>query len=130
MKRIAYWTAAVLAVSVVHAGDISTALEADYRSQGAGPFDAAAGRALWTREFPGSGGARSCATCHGTDLRQAGKHVRTGKAIEPLAPSANAKRLSDASKVEKWFTRNCKWTIGRACTAQEKGDVLNFIRSQ
>ena len=130
MKRIAYLTAAVLAASVVHAGDVSTALEADYRSQGAGPFDAAAGRALWTREFPGNGGARSCTTCHGTDLRQAGKHVRTGKAIEPLAPSVNAKRLSDAAKVEKWFTRNCKWTLGRVCTPQEKGDVLNFIRSQ
>lgn len=130
MKRIVYLAVAVLATSLAHAGDVSSALEADYRSQGAGPFDAAAGRALWTREFTGSTGPRSCAACHGTDLRQPGKHVRTGKAIEPLAPSVNAKRLTEVAEVEKWFTRNCKWTLGRTCTPQEKGDVLNFIRSQ
>ncbi len=56
--------------------------------------------------------------------------MRTGKAIEPLAPSVNPKRLSDTAKVEKWFTRNCKWTVGRACAPQEKGDVLSFIRAQ
>ncbi len=130
MKLTALLITATLAAPAVQAGDVSTALQADYRSQGAGPFDASAGRDLWTRTFPGAEGKRSCAGCHGTDLRQSGKHVRTGKAIEPMAPSVNAKRLSDTAKVEKWFTRNCKWTMGRACTPQEKGDVLSFMRAQ
>ncbi len=130
MKFTALLMAATLAAPTVQAADVSTALQADYRSQGAGPFDAAAGRELWIRKFPDAEGERSCAACHGTDLRQGGKHVRTGKAIEPLAPSVNPKRLSDTAKVEKWFTRNCKWTVGRACTPQEKGDVLSFIRAQ
>lgn len=114
----------------VQAGDVSTGLLEDYRAQGAGPFSAAAGQAMWTRKSVSRGQERSCAACHGTDLRQTGKHVRTGKPIEPLAPSANPERLTDAAKVEKWFTRNCKWTLGRACTAQEKGDFISFFLSQ
>jgi hypothetical protein len=29
--------------------------------------------------------------------------------------------------VEKWFKRNCNDVVGRACTAQEKGDVLAYV---
>jgi len=36
----------------------------------------------------------------------------------------------DAAKTEKWFLRNCKWTMGRTCTAQEKGDFLAYFQSQ
>ena len=54
----------------------------------------------------------------------------TGKAIEPLAPSANPKRLTDPEHIEKWFLRNCKWTLGRECTPQEKGDFLVMIRAK
>ena len=107
-------------------------LLAKYQSQGAGPFDAAAGEAFWTRDFnpPGADKARNCTTCHGNDLSTGGKHVRTGKAIKPMAPSVNPERLTDARKVEKWFMRNCKWVVGRECTPQEKGNVLTFLRSQ
>ncbi|HCS12500.1 MAG TPA: hypothetical protein DIW28_01710, partial [Zetaproteobacteria bacterium] len=44
------------------------------------------------------------------------------KRIEPMAPSVNPERLTDPAKIEKWFGRNCEWTIGRDCTAQEKAD--------
>jgi hypothetical protein len=57
-----------------------------------------------------------------------GKHAKTGKAIEPMAPSVNPKRLSDEKQIRKWFSRNCKWTLGRECTAQEQGDVLLYLQ--
>ncbi|MEJ2435079.1 MAG: DUF1924 domain-containing protein [Pseudolabrys sp.] len=132
MKLLILAAAATAALAVVpaHAGDATAPLLEGYRAAGAGPFDAAAGRALWTQRHPGRDGERSCSTCHTANLRQAGRHARTGKAIQPMAPSVNVKRLTDAAKIEKWFTRNCKWTLGRACTAQEKGDILTFIKSQ
>lgn len=93
-------------------------------------FDAERGAAFWRQEVKADdGNARSCQTCHGTDLTKNGKHARTGKPIEPMAHSANAERYTDLKKVNKWFTRNCKWTIGRECSDQEKGDVLAYLLS-
>lgn len=105
---------------------------AAYQTSGAGPFSAQKGEQLWRQEVVNTkdGRARSCTTCHGSDLRSIGKHAKTGKAIEPLSPAANAERLTSARKISKWFKRNCKWTWGRECTPQEKGDLLNFIQSQ
>ena len=107
-------------------------LIAGYELDGAGPFSADAGRAAWQRQHaaPDGKGTRSCASCHGQDLRQAGKHVKTGKVIEPMAPSRNSQRLSNTKKVEKWLRRNCRWTLGRECTAQEKGDFVQFMAGQ
>ncbi|MFQ5489046.1 MAG: DUF1924 domain-containing protein [Gammaproteobacteria bacterium] len=108
-------------------------LLAEYRQAGAAEFSAERGRTLWDKRFPDpkqAGKTRSCSLCHGDDLRQGGKHVRTGKAIKPMAPSVNSARLSDVKKVRKWLKRNCKWTLGRECSPQEKGDLLTFLRSQ
>ena len=103
----------------------------DYRSQGASHFNPSKGEALWQRQFPASNGTeRACTGCHTHDPRQSGQHTVTNKTIGPMAPSMNPKRLSDRRKVEKWFKRNCKWTVGRECTPQEKGDVLSFLRNQ
>jgi len=104
----------------------------EYQAQGGKDFNAAAGDKLWHQFFkdPKGGEDRRCALCHTSDLRATGKHAVTGKAIKPLAPSVNPERLADKSKIEKWLERNCKWTIGRACTPQEKGDVLVMIRSK
>ncbi len=71
----------------------------------------------------------SCSTCHTASPTKPGKHVRTGSTLAPLAPSANAERFTDSAKVEKWFSRNCNDVVGRSCTAQEKGDVIAFLRS-
>ena len=105
---------------------------AEYQAAGAGPFTAAAGETLWnsTHPDPDGGAARSCTSCHTADLTQPGKHARTGKVVDPMAPSVNPTRLTDGKKIEKWFLRNCKWTFGRECTPQEKGDVLSFIKSR
>ena len=75
------------------------------------------------------GGEWSCASCHTANPLAAGKHAKTGKAIAPLAPAANPERFSDAAAVEKWFRRNCNDVLGRACSAQEKGDVLEYLMS-
>lgn len=118
-----------LLAAAVHAAPVDDML-AGYAKAGAKP-SLDAGRAFWAKEYsdPKNGGKRTCATCHGTDLAKPGKHVKTGKAIEPLAPSANPKRLQDAAEVEKWFKRNCTWTVGRECTAQEKADTLTYLRT-
>lgn len=103
-----------------------------YQQQGASAPSAAAGKQLWEQPFtdPKSGKTRQCSTCHGSDLSQKGKHVRTGKTIDPLAVSANPQSLTDKKKIKKWLKRNCKWTIGRECTPQEKANVLTFISQQ
>jgi len=112
------------------ANDVVPKLLQGYRSQAAQPFSAEAGHQLWIKPFAdASGDKRSCTSCHTSDPKQAGKHARTGKRIEPLAPSVNPERFTQEREIQKWLTRNCKWTLGRECTAQEKGDVLTYLNS-
>jgi len=114
----------------VYAANAVDELLAEYRSLGAGDFST--GKKLWSQEFTNAktGQIRQCTTCHTDDLRNEGKHARTGKLIKPLAPSVNPERLTNLKKIRKWLKRNCKWTLGRECTAQEKGDILSFIQTQ
>ena len=94
-------------------------------------FSAERGKEFWNKPRTDENGKeRNCNTCHGKDLTKSGKHIKTGKKIEPMAPSVNKERYTDLKKIEKWFKRNCKWTIGRECTNQEKGDVLSFLSGQ
>ncbi len=103
----------------------------EYRATGVETFSAKAGKALWSQEFINAktGKIRQCTTCHTADLRNEGKHIRTGKIIKPLAPITNPERLTNLKKTRKWFKRNCKWTLGRECNAQEKGDLLLFMQN-
>jgi len=71
----------------------------------------------------------SCASCHENPPNHDTKHIVTGKAIKPLAPSANPERFTDEAKVDKWFKRNCNDVLGRECTAQEKADVMAWLIS-
>ncbi|MBF0135346.1 MAG: DUF1924 domain-containing protein [Magnetococcus sp. DMHC-1] len=114
----------------VHAATLDDIL-ATYRTQGGQAFSAQKGEELLNRPVkdPEGGADRTCATCHTRNPKQRGQHPKTGKPIEPLAPAANPERLTDAAKVEKWFGRNCEWTLGRACTPQEKGDFLTYLKS-
>jgi hypothetical protein len=123
--------AACLACTAASA-DVVADLLKQYERQGAAGFTAAKGESMWTHAFADAktGEKRRCSTCHHEDLRRAGKHAVTGKLIDPLAPSANPKRLTDPEHIEKWFSRNCKWTLGRECTPQEKGDFLVMIRAK
>jgi hypothetical protein len=106
---------ALLCATAAASADVVDERLAEYQAQGAGGFSASP--------------ARSCTACHTADLRSAGKHAETGKRIEPMKPAVNPERLTDARQIEKWFLRNCKWTFGRECTPQEKGDFLMFIRN-
>jgi cytochrome c peroxidase len=87
------------------------------------------GKQLYHGKFSG-GKTDSCASCHTSNPGDAGRHARTNKAIEPLAPSVNRERFNDPEKVEKWFKRNCNDVLGRACTAQEKADFTAYILAQ
>ncbi len=123
---------AVTAVSMPHAAlaqtpdEILAAISQDARS--ANPafrgFSAANGERFFQQTHSNE---LSCASCHTDNPAAVGKHARTGKSIRPLAPAANAERLTDTAKVDKWFKRNCNDVLERACTAQEKGDVLTYL---
>ena len=75
------------------------------------------------------GGEWSCASCHGETPTVPGRHAKTAKVIQPLAPAANPQRFTDAAQVEKWFRRNCGDVLRRECTVQEKGDILSWLVS-
>jgi hypothetical protein len=130
-------SAAIAAVAISLVATAATAapvdqLQADYESlarketAGFAGFSAARGAAFFRSTH---GNDWSCATCHTASPVVEGRHTRTGVALKPLAPAANTERFTDPAKVEKWFKRNCGDVLGRACTAQEKGDVLAFLRS-
>jgi mono/diheme cytochrome c family protein len=89
-------------------------------------FSATAGQKLYTTVGPTQ---LSCSSCHTDSPKNDGKHAKTNKVIEPIAPSVNAKRFSDLAQVEKWFKRNCNDALGRACTTQEKGDFMTYVLS-
>lgn len=88
--------------------------------------DAARGRAFAGRNWGVSDALASCTACHTDNPRNPGRHAVTGKAIQPLSPAVNPERFSDPAKVAKWFKRNCKEVVGRACTAAEKADFIQF----
>ncbi|MFZ2540799.1 MAG: DUF1924 domain-containing protein [Gallionella sp.] len=69
----------------------------------------------------------SCTSCHTDNPAIKGKHAKTEKSIDPIAPSANAERFTNPKKVAKWFKRNCNDVLDRVCTPQEKGDVLAYL---
>jgi hypothetical protein len=101
-------------------------LLAGYTAQAGQPANASKGEAF----FKASHGQEwQCTSCHGKSLMLGGRHASTDKAIEPLAPAANAKRFTDSAKAEKWFRRNCKDVLARECTAAEKADVLAWLIS-
>lgn len=108
--------------------DFLKAFEADARS--ADPafkgFSAQRGAQFFKTRH---GGEWSCASCHTENPAGSGKHARTEKTIDPLAPSANGERFTNPAKVAKWFRRNCNDTLDRQCTPQEKGDVLAYLMS-
>lgn len=102
------------------------AAEARAAAPGFAGFSAERGRRFFASTH---GNDWSCSTCHTAQPAGPGRHAVTGKDIAPMATAANPQRFTDAAKVEKWFRRNCKDVLGRACTAREKGDVLAYLMS-
>ena len=120
----------LIASSAVVAATPVDQLLQEYQTQGASQPSAESGKAFWNQKFYSSkaGQQRSCSSCHTANLRQNGKHVTTGKEIKPMAPSVMSKRLTNPKKIRKWFRRNCNWTLGRECSAQEKSNVLMYLK--
>jgi hypothetical protein len=101
---------------------------AEATSQQAGFTPAAKrGDAFFRQRFAINDKMPACISCHTDSPLNAGEHAVTGKSIKPLAVAANPNRLSDPAKVEKWFGRNCKEVVGRACTPAEKADFVTFL---
>ncbi len=104
----------------------SYAAEAAARQAGFAP-SAKRGETLFRQRFAHNDKMPACTSCHTDSPLNAGQHAVTGKAIRPLAVAANGERFSDLAKVEKWFGRNCKEVVGRACTPGEKADFVAFM---
>ena len=117
---------AAFAAGAATPAELAKTYEAEARATSAqfGGFSAARGKAFFEATH---GGQWSCSSCHTRDPLGAGRHARTSKPIRPLAPAADAERFTSLSQAEKWFRRNCNDVLNRACTAQEKGDVLAYL---
>lgn len=85
------------------------------------------GEALFRQRFTLNDKMPACTSCHTDNPLNGGQHAVTGKTIKPIAVAANGERFSDPAKVEKWFGRNCKEVVGRACTAAEKADFVTYM---
>ncbi len=119
-------TLLVSSLGVMAAPTTPQAQLAEWTAAAGQPANLERGKAFFTKQH---GKDISCASCHGSVPTAAGKHTSTGKVLEPLAPAANPKSLTDSAKVAKWFKRNCNDVLGRECSAQEKADVLAFLVS-
>ena len=119
----------LIAVSGVALAKSPRQIGDSYAAAQGGDFRATAARGaeFYARKFKVSEKMPSCASCHTDNPAQPGRHAITGKTIKPLAPVANAERLSDPAKVEKWFARNCKEVVGRECSAGEKADFIAYL---
>lgn len=132
---IGIFTTAILIAntsSVLAENSTVNTLMKSYQTQGATSGDAQRGETFWTKSFASKAPftERSCKSCHTSNLKNKGEHVSTGKVLEPMAPSINSASLTDINNVKKWFKRNCKWTTGKECSAQEKADILAYIQQQ
>lgn len=94
-------------------------------------FNAKRGELIFTSKHIGKRGKEiSCVSCHGSNLALSSKNAFTNKTIDPLSPKANPERLTDVLEVQKWLKRNFNDVYKREGTAQEKGDVLYYIKSK
>jgi len=85
------------------------------------------GETLFRQRFALNDKMPACTSCHTDSPLNIGQHAVTGKSVKPLAVATNAERFADSAKVEKWFGRNCKEVVGRACTPAEKADFVTYM---
>ncbi len=129
-KFVIFLSVVFFNLSVSFASPASDQLLKQYQQVSATEASAAAGKRAWSKQVSAKGKMRACTTCHGDDLGKSGKHQRTKKVIKAMSVSVNSERYTDEKKIKKWFKRNCKWTWGRECTAQEKADFLTYLLSE
>jgi hypothetical protein len=95
----------------------------------AGPASVSRGEKLFRDKSAAGKAADACTACHTDNPKAVSQHVKTHKAIDPLAPVAQKDRFTDPAKVEKWFKRNCQEVLDRPCTPQEKADFTAYMIS-
>lgn len=130
MKPLAPALALLLAPVMTQAATHEQILVA-YQAQAGSGFSPSAkrGEAFFrAKHHKANGEIATCMDCHTENLKTTGQ-TKAHKTIQPMAPSVNAERITDPAKVEKWFRRNCKDVLDRACTAEEKADFIAFLLS-
>jgi len=85
------------------------------------------GRAFYIKKVMIKGKDYSCSSCHTDNPANKGKHIKTGKEIQPMAPSVNPKRFSDIQKSAQKFAEHCKDLYGKDCSAEEKGNFITYL---
>ncbi len=110
------------------AASTPAAIMSAYAAKAGSPPSADRGEKLFTGKNKG-GAFESCTDCHTANPTRTGRDQVAEKSMPALAPAANAKRLTDAARVETAFRLNCKDVLNRECTAQEKADVLSWLIS-
>lgn len=130
MKRTTLLCLALLATcaqaETAHQIRAAYANEASATQPGFTP-SAARGERFFRQSFAVTDKMPACSSCHTDNPVQPGEHVVTGKRIRPLAVSGDNQRFSDPAKVEKWFGRNCREVVGRACSPAEKADFVTYM---
>jgi len=134
MKKTNHLLLLITLITVPLSAHSNTAIDTllkEYQQVGADTFSTESGKTFWmeTHSAQKKPQNRSCTSCHAKNPLDVGQHVRTRKSIEPIARSVNPERLTDVKKIRKWLKRNCKWTLGRECSAQEKGDILVYLEN-
>jgi len=97
-----------------------------YAAQAGSPPSAERGEKLFMSKNKG-GPFESCTDCHTASPTRTGRDQVAEKSMPALAPAANARRLTDALRVETAFRLNCKDVLSRECSAQEKADVMSWL---
>jgi hypothetical protein len=118
--------AASATAAAITPNELQTSLAAEARQADPGfrEFSARRGEDFYRAKH---GGDWSCSTCHTDNPAATGNHAVTKKVVQPLAPSANPERFTNPEKIDKWFKRNCNDVLKRACTPQEKGDLVAWL---
>jgi cytochrome c peroxidase len=126
--KAAFMAGFFLAALAAHAATPQDMLRLHEQQAGSQGVAARGEKMFFAKRTHSNGETVSCTTCHTDNPKATGK-TRANKLIEPIAPVANKERFTDPAKVEKWFKRNCKDVLERACTDQEKSDFIAFMLS-
>ncbi len=130
MKKASFLLLALFGlVSFSAQADVATAEQAatQYSLFAKSTLSADEGKEFYTKKQMVKGKELACATCHTDNPVNMGKHNETGKAIQPMAPSANPKRFANVQESAKGFTKHCKQVYGKDCSAKDKGNFITYM---
>lgn len=108
--------------------DTPASILAKYEKLAGAPGSPERGKKLFTTDFKQVLGW-TCSSCHTEDPSRRGQDQLKEKPIEPLAPAANPKRLTNPVHVDATLNVNCADVVDRKCTAQKKADLMAWLIS-